>query len=208
MDYARIYAELIGRGKTRDVIVGTYYERHHIIPKCLGGTNDKNNLVKLTAREHYLVHWLLTKIHPTDFKIWTAFALMSGRLCPFGTRVFTSSAFERCRKAQSIATSIRILGGWRPGASEKSRAKARDRMNNTNPIALNPSLNWTARLVTVYFQNGTSQNFTCGSIAAKALNIPYATWKWMLRYNGGKSDKHGITHIEQSEPKPTNKKFQ
>ena len=38
---------------------GTYYERHHIIPKSLGGTNDKTNLVLLSAREHYIAHLLL-----------------------------------------------------------------------------------------------------------------------------------------------------
>jgi len=37
------------------------YEIHHIIPKCLKGTNDKYNLVKLTPREHYMVHMLLCK---------------------------------------------------------------------------------------------------------------------------------------------------
>jgi hypothetical protein len=38
---------------------GNYYERHHIVPKWMGGSNDKSNLVLLTAREHYLCHYLL-----------------------------------------------------------------------------------------------------------------------------------------------------
>lgn len=38
-----------------------YFEKHHIIPKSLGGTNDPTNLVLLTAREHYICHKLLTK---------------------------------------------------------------------------------------------------------------------------------------------------
>ena len=37
-------------------------ERHHIIPRSLGGNNSKKNLVDLTFREHFLVHWLLTKM--------------------------------------------------------------------------------------------------------------------------------------------------
>lgn len=40
---------------------GTYYESHHIIPHSLGGSDDNKNLVLLTAREHYLCHWLLVK---------------------------------------------------------------------------------------------------------------------------------------------------
>lgn len=39
-----------------------YYERHHIIPKFMGGGNEKTNLVKVTGREHYILHLLLMKI--------------------------------------------------------------------------------------------------------------------------------------------------
>jgi len=39
-----------------------YLERHHIIPKSLGGSNDENNLVNLTAREHYICHQLLVRM--------------------------------------------------------------------------------------------------------------------------------------------------
>jgi hypothetical protein len=54
-----------------------YTERHHIQPKCLGGTDDHKNLVRLTAREHFVVHHLLTKIHSgcskSLMKAWHAF---------------------------------------------------------------------------------------------------------------------------------------
>lgn len=39
-----------------------YVERHHVSPKSVGGTNDAHNIVKLTAREHFVCHWLLTKM--------------------------------------------------------------------------------------------------------------------------------------------------
>lgn len=39
-----------------------YYESHHIIPKSLNGNNKKENLVLLTPREHFICHWLLTKM--------------------------------------------------------------------------------------------------------------------------------------------------
>jgi 5-methylcytosine-specific restriction endonuclease McrA len=44
-------------GKKRKLI--GYKEIHHILPKSLGGSNDKSNLVELTAREHYIVHMLI-----------------------------------------------------------------------------------------------------------------------------------------------------
>jgi uncharacterized alkaline shock family protein YloU len=54
-----------------------YYENHHIIPKCLNGTNNEDNLVLLTAREHFICHKLLTYIYPTNRKIVLAFHKMT-----------------------------------------------------------------------------------------------------------------------------------
>jgi len=63
MNYERIYNQIIERAKNR-ILIG-YKETHHIIPRCMGGTNEKDNLVDLTAREHFMCHLLLTRIHPT-----------------------------------------------------------------------------------------------------------------------------------------------
>ena len=41
-----------------------YHERHHIIPKCLGGTNNKDNLIDLYAKEHFEAHRLLSLENP------------------------------------------------------------------------------------------------------------------------------------------------
>jgi len=43
-----------------------YYELHHIVPKCNGGSNDVSNLVLLTYREHFVAHHLLWKIYRTS----------------------------------------------------------------------------------------------------------------------------------------------
>jgi len=58
--YHRWYYNII---KNRLLIPATgYTERHHILPKSLGGSNDQTNLVALTAREHYLCHLLLIRM--------------------------------------------------------------------------------------------------------------------------------------------------
>jgi len=62
MNYKKIYDELMLRSKDRVIEDNIYTEKHHIIPKSLGGSNDNDNLVVLTAREHFLAHYLLTKI--------------------------------------------------------------------------------------------------------------------------------------------------
>lgn len=74
MDYQKIYNDLVERGKPREL--EGYKERHHIVPKCLGGDDKSDNLVYLTAREHYIAHKLLVKIFPTNFKLKYAFWMM------------------------------------------------------------------------------------------------------------------------------------
>jgi hypothetical protein len=61
--YQKVYNNLVDSRKKliRSRKDGMYYESHHIIPKSLGGGDEKENLVLLTAREHFLAHWLLTK---------------------------------------------------------------------------------------------------------------------------------------------------
>lgn len=60
--YARWYAKLVDFAKNRDLPKGTYTEKHHIIPKSLGGSDKKENIVKFLAREHYVAHALLWKM--------------------------------------------------------------------------------------------------------------------------------------------------
>ena len=62
--YELWYNTLINKAKNRQL--NGYSEKHHIIPKSMGGSNDKTNLVKLTAREHYIAHLLLTKFTQGD----------------------------------------------------------------------------------------------------------------------------------------------
>lgn len=74
MNYKKIYDSLIDRARTRKIT--GYSERHHIIPKCMGGTNDALNLVRLTPEEHFLCHQLLCRIYKgTEFHTKMVFAV-------------------------------------------------------------------------------------------------------------------------------------
>jgi len=46
-----------------------YQEKHHIIPKCLGGNNDEENLIYLFPEEHYYAHKLLAIENPHNKSI-------------------------------------------------------------------------------------------------------------------------------------------
>lgn len=71
MKYLKIYNEIIERAKNREV--DGYVEKHHIIPKCIGGDNKKDNIVSLTPKEHYICHRLLCEIYPNETKLKYAF---------------------------------------------------------------------------------------------------------------------------------------
>ena len=54
-----------------------YHERHHILPKCMGGTNDNDNLIDLFAREHFEAHKILALENPDNRKLQLAYICMS-----------------------------------------------------------------------------------------------------------------------------------
>jgi hypothetical protein len=75
MNYQKVYNQIIERAKNRQL--EGYKEKHHIIPKCLGGLDIDNNLVELTAREHFICHQLLCEIYPKENKLKQALFLMA-----------------------------------------------------------------------------------------------------------------------------------
>ena len=75
MNYQRIHDAIIDRARNRKL--QGYRERHHIIPRCIGGTNIQDNLVELTAREHFIIHRLLCELHPTNNKLFFAYRMMA-----------------------------------------------------------------------------------------------------------------------------------
>jgi hypothetical protein len=84
MNHQKVYQSIIENAKSLNRIkfkktnkYYIYYEKHHIIPKCLGGNNDKENLVLLTAREHYICHKLLTYMYRDNKSLVYAFHRMT-----------------------------------------------------------------------------------------------------------------------------------
>lgn len=58
--YTRWYYRIIESARQSQPI--GYYERHHIIPSSLGGSDSKDNIIQLTARQHFVCHLLLVKM--------------------------------------------------------------------------------------------------------------------------------------------------
>jgi len=59
MNYKRLYNSIVTTAQLQER--ECYTETHHIVPSSMGGSNDVSNLVRLTPREHFICHWLLTK---------------------------------------------------------------------------------------------------------------------------------------------------
>lgn len=70
MNYWKHYHFLIERARTRSA--PTPCEKHHVLPRCMGGSNAKSNIVALTPEEHFVAHQLLVKMHPKNVPLVTA----------------------------------------------------------------------------------------------------------------------------------------
>lgn len=110
MDYKKIYNSIITTAKETEIIrknlksQGHYFETHHIIPESSGGSNNCENLVVLTAREHYICHWLLYKINPTKENAfsWWMMSNNDGNKYHEGRKRQSSKKYEYARKAFSL----------------------------------------------------------------------------------------------------------
>ena len=111
--YTRWYYAIVINAQAR--ISDGYTENHHIVPKCLGGSDLQENLVKLTAREHFVCHWLLTRMTTGEarHKMLTAvFRMMiqknnkQARITPF------SRTYEKLRSEWATEHSRWLTGRY------------------------------------------------------------------------------------------------
>ena len=110
--YSKIYYSIMSNAMSRILPTETYTEKHHIIPKSLGGNNSKDNIATLTAREHFICHWLLTKMVDGLQRQQMIHALSGMRReNKHQTRYYTkitSRVFEKLRQELALVTSLRF----------------------------------------------------------------------------------------------------
>ena len=147
--YTTWYTAITNRAQTRKL--EGYTERHHVIPKSLNGTDDKANLVDLTAREHFICHWLLTKMYTGEAKSKMIYALngmkRNGKFTQRYETLITSRVYESLKKEFSIVHSATMSGRrannkGRP-MSEEQKIKIRE-TKAANPFR--PTNEWKAAL--------------------------------------------------------------
>jgi hypothetical protein len=127
--YSKWYFNIVANARFR--VLEGYSEKHHIIPKSLGGQDSDENLVSLTAREHFICHWLLTKmvsLKKHQYQMWNAFSCMLYLENREQHRYkITGQKFEIIKKEGSKIKSWKMRGEKNPmfgkTHSEESRLK-------------------------------------------------------------------------------------
>lgn len=139
MNYLRVYNTLVCNARERGLnksILSGYYEKHHIIPKCVGGSDEDGNFVLLTAREHYLAHMLLWKIHPNEDKLVMAAYLMCKRRKGAGGKIeiqtgINSREYAKLREAYCLALSEQNKGEGNAFYGKKHSQETKDKILKT-----------------------------------------------------------------------------
>lgn len=150
MNYRRIYDDLMSDRlnlkplRLKQKRSGFYFEGHHIIPKCKGGTGNSSraknneNIVLLTAREHFLAHWLLWRIYG-DRQMALAFHKMMSTT-KNTNRITSSKGYAEAREAFRITNIGNAYGkGVIKIISEEQKQKQSEKMKgryigNNNPF--------------------------------------------------------------------------
>ena len=120
--YEKWYKSITDSAKYR--ITEDYKEKHHILPKSLGGSDSVTNLVYLTAREHFICHWLLTKIYSEGEEHWkmiNAFRMMRAenpKQKRYATNI-TARVYSNLKEEYSKLQSQRYIGEKNPMYGDK-----------------------------------------------------------------------------------------
>lgn len=134
--YLKHYNLLIENAKSqqRDKIKGDNHQFHHVVPRSLGGTNDKENIVMLTYKEHKFAHHLLIKITegPNKYKMMLAYKFFDKNF------YVPSLGWTKENHLKGVETRKR-KGSYKRGsenvfASEKVKQIVKKRMKEKNPM--------------------------------------------------------------------------
>ena len=129
--YTKLYYKITSNAKQR--ITEGYTEHHHIIPESMGGTTTAENMVHLTAREHFICHWLLVKMTEGKDRSDMLYALNGMRAenkhqKRYNTKI-TARVYEKYRIEFAENHSKRMKGrpAWNKGVPQTDDHKEKNR---------------------------------------------------------------------------------
>jgi len=181
--YKTWHDNIIANGKKR-ILIG-YKEKHHILPRSLGGDNSKENLVALTPKEHFIIHMLLCKftLGKSRIKMLNAFHAMiyftkKNRNYKVTSRIVEKLKIEFQKNNPVFDPEVRRkigIGNKGKTVSRESRLKmSKSKKGNKNALGFKHSEEFKKRISNIHKGNKHSRN-------KKAIN------------------KNGITKLVQKE---------
>ena len=122
MNYKLHYESLIANhGLLKRPINSTNYERHHVLPKSLGGDNSESNLRYLTGRQHLLAHWLLFKIHNNAEMAMAFFMMRANKSNYKATKLelksSTQAMYSKGLMTKTVKTPLGLFNSYRDAAN-------------------------------------------------------------------------------------------
>ena len=123
VNYLSIYNSIMQQARDRMLEHG--FERHHVIPKSLGGANNLSNLVQLTLREHFVAHKLLTRIYTGEAqkKMWFAYYRLCNRHQHTNSRLYAQAKLQAKQYLSQIHSGKTISQAHRQAISKKLSGK-------------------------------------------------------------------------------------
>lgn len=200
MDNQKIYDQIINSAFARKPNEGEYYERHHIIPRSMGGGDEAENIAVLTAREYYICHWLLYRIHRSK-EMASAWYFMQYHSS--GLR-YVSRTFEYARKYRSLhLTGSKLSEDHKKNISAAGMGRIGGDIQKAAAASNNKSRVWTAEMrakasaarVGKFVRGShqralpvklleTGQEFDCMTDAAEYLGVTVAAVKNSITRKG------------------------
>jgi hypothetical protein len=184
--YTKWYHAIVQNANLRTLSDDTYIEKHHVIPRSLGGVDSKENLVRLTAREHFVCHLLLTKMvtGPAQYQMLSAVTRFR-QSRKYQKRILTSWEYQKIREC---AISARIGQRHTDEARQKIKDRHHDVSGANNPRAKH--IQAVAPDGTVYNLLGTLKKFCKdqGLAYSSVLRALSVHSKWRKSFNGSTKD--------------------
>jgi hypothetical protein len=188
--YEKWYTSITQNAKTRSL--EGYSERHHIIPRSLGGTDTVDNLVDLTAREHFICHWLLTKMYTGQDKHKMLNALRMLRAENLNQKRYktkiTARVYANLKEEYSKMQSKKFSGKGNGFFGKHHTEEVKQRISETNKGRIQPS---------------DEKQKQIAAITGRNRNPFSAEWRAKLSASGRGEDNsmYGKKHSEETKLK-------
>lgn len=171
-----------------------YTENHHILPKSMSGSNKPENIIKFTARQHFLAHWMLWKAYQNKTAT-RAFWLMRHTMNRVQNRnkKLSSVVYEKLR----IEHSYRMSSKNHPLFGKKFSNATKNKMsqNHADFTGKNNPMYGKKRV----HSETTKAKISCGN---KGKLVTDETRKRMsIATSGTKNPNYGRHHSEETKRK-------